>query len=63
MGYASELGHLSLGFEPVLMLEPVEGRVERTLIDLQHLIRSLPFRAKRDLHVAARIQILPRGVA
>ena len=37
LGPAAELRHLPLGFEPALKLEPVQGRVERALVDLQHV--------------------------
>ena len=41
LGPAAELGHLPLSFEPALMLEPVQGRVERALVDLQHVFGNL----------------------
>src|SRR5262245_19764574 len=36
-----QLRHLPLGFDPALMLEPVQGRVQGTLVDLEHVLGNL----------------------
>ena len=41
LGPAAELRHLPLGFDPALMLEPMQGRVERALVDLEHVFGDL----------------------
>ena len=41
LGPPAELGHLPLGFDPALMLEPVQGRVERALVDLEHVLGNV----------------------
>src|SRR5580765_2829442 len=36
-----ELRHFPLGFDPAAMLEPVQGRVQRTLVDLEHVLGNV----------------------
>lgn len=38
---ASQLGDTPFGLDPSLMFQPVQRRIERTLIDLQDVFRNL----------------------
>src|ERR1041385_7279045 len=41
LGAAAELAVLPLGHNPALLLEPVQRRIERALLDRKHLVRQL----------------------
>src|SRR5262245_56404909 len=41
LGAAAQLRDFPLGLDPALVLEPMEGRIERALVDLQDVSRNL----------------------
>ena len=42
LGPAAGLGHTPLGTDPAALLDPVDCRVERALLDLKQFVRQLP---------------------
>ena len=54
LGAAAELRHLPLGLDPALVLEAMQGGVERALVDLQHVLGDLPGCARRSPSRAGR---------
>src|SRR5262245_25256870 len=42
LGPASRLGHPPLGTDPAALLNPIDCRVKRSLLDLEQFIRQLP---------------------
>src|SRR5262249_977239 len=51
LGPAADLGHSPFGTDPPALLDPVDRRVERALLDLKQLIRQMPNALDDDVAV------------
>ena len=40
-GATSQLGNAPLGLDPAMVFQPVEGRIKRALVHLEHILRYL----------------------